>query len=338
MEPLITRPVSDNRGMALLITIMVISLLTALTVQFARSMRNHYFSSASARDGAQLQMIAASGLNIGAALLTADGEKDGFDTLLDSWAVIEPELFQDVFPRGMLRLTVQDLSGRLQVNGLVVPEGEGGKKNNANKNREILIQLLLSGTFEIEEEQKAREIVDALVDWIDTDDRESDFGAESAYYRSLEDPYDCANGPVPVIEDLLKVKGIDRALLFGHGEKKGLADFLTVYGTDGKININTAEPELIKAMAPQLSEETVLTLDEYRREEGNRETLEQAGWYKNVSGWPGDVTLPDEVATTKSSFFKIAAAGSFNEQRREITAVVERDATNRVDTRYKRVE
>jgi general secretion pathway protein K len=333
-----SRILGNNRGMALLITIMVISLLVAVTIQFSRGMRQNYLTAATSMDGWQQHLIANSAVNIGSLLLEIDGEENDFDSLQDGWAVVEAESFQGVFARGEMELQVQDLSGRFQINSLVEHGKSGENENNANENREILKQLLLSGTFELEGEDVAREIVDALVDWLDEDDRESDFGAESGYYRSLNEPYSCRNGAVTTVEELLLVKGITPELLFGEGEKKGLAEFITVFGNDGTVNINTAPGELIAAMAPQLSKDVVDTMTEYRLEEGNRENLKEKNWYTTVSGWPGDIQLPEKVITTKSTFFMLEAAGSFHDLRREIVAVVKRNDENRVGMIYKKVK
>jgi len=328
----------DKQGMALLITIMVISLLIAVTVQFNRTVRESFFGSAAQLEGQNLHAIALSGLTIGMALLEADGKTTTYDSLQDIWAVPGEETEADLFDRGSLKLRIMDLSGRLQVNSLLEQNGEGENGQNAGGNREILRRLLLSGTFDITDERQAQEIVDALTDWIDPDDRESDFGAEESYYRSLNPPYSCRNGPVTTIEELLLVKGISPELLFGGSGRPGLADFLTVYGTDGKININTAPEELLQVMHPLMTEELAATLGEYRLEEKNIEKLEDPGWYGDTPAWPGDIVLPARVISTKSHFFELRAEGSYRGQSRRITAVVERDSNNNLEILYKMVE
>lgn len=331
----------DNQGMALLITIMVLSLLVAVTVQFNKTVRQSFFSSTTQLEGENLQIIARSGLTIGAAILEADGKTNTYDSLQDPWAASNSDDFATLFERGTLKLEITDYSGRLQVNSLVQEgsEGEQGENgNNVNENREILKRLLLSGNFEIESEQEADEIVDALTDWLDPDERESDYGAEASYYQSLDTPYSCADGPVTVLEDLLLVKGITRQMLYGSQGKPGLADYLTVYGKDGFININTAPEELLQALHPLMSKELVSVLAEYRREEGNQEMLEKTDWYRKVSAWPGDIELPESIISTKSSFFQLTSEGRFQEQSRRITAVVERLENNTTVVVYKRVE
>lgn len=332
---------TDKRGMALLITIMVVSLLIAVTIQFNRTVRQSFFSSATQLEGQNLRAIVRSGFTIGAGVLEVDGETNAYDTLQDFWAVLGKDSFDGLFGQGMLHLEITDFSGRLQINSLVQGsdgEQQGENEESTNENREILKRLLLSGNFEIESEQGAQEIVDALADWLDADDRESDFGAEESYYQSLDPPYGCQNGPVAAIDELLMVKGITPQILFGGQGRPGLADFLTVYGTDGKININTAPEELLRALHPLMTEEVTTTLDEYRRSEENVEALENPDWYRNVPGWPGDIELPVKVISTKSYFFQLRAEGMYQDQSRRETAVVKRTDKKSVLFLSKRVE
>ncbi|WP_136796469.1 type II secretion system minor pseudopilin GspK [Desulfosediminicola ganghwensis] len=314
----------NDRGMALLITIMVISLLIGVTVQFNKTVRQDYFASRTQLDGEYLKGVARSGLSIGMALLEADGLENNFDSELDSWASLDDETLSTLFSGGTLALNITDHSGRLQINSLVA-RPEGGGEESSEETREILKRLLLSGTFSNIEEQQVVELIDALVDWLDTDERESDFGAEDSYYQSLSPPYEAANGPISSIEELLLVKGVDRELLFGNDISPGLADFITVYGDDGKININTAPRQLLQALHPQMSEELALTLEDYRSQELNRDNLENADWYRQVPAWPGDIELPDGLLSTKSVWFELESQGVFHDQRKRMSAVVVRD-------------
>jgi len=331
----------EQKGMALLITIMVVSLLIGITVQFSKSVRHSFFSSAAQLEGQRLNAIARSGLAIGTALLEVDVKENNYDTLLDKWASVGPEQLADLFPRGEVHLEIEDLSGRLQINSLVMATGDNPPQNNetmVNKNRELLNQLLASGILMVESPEEAREIIDALIDWLDPDDEESEFGAESGYYRSLATAYDCRNGPVAEISELLLVKGITPRLLYGEGDRPGLADFITVHGTDGKLNINTAPLRMLQVLSPLMTEELAAMLDEFRRSEENRELLADSGWYRSVPGFPGDIELPADLLSVSSSVFQLKSEGRLDEQTRGITAVVERKTDGTVSIVEKRVE
>jgi general secretion pathway protein K len=331
----------DQRGMALLITIMTVSLLAAVTIQYHKTTWQEFLVSSNYKTGIQLKSITDSGVNIALALLQQDGETNQSDSLLDSWAVVEKEGFDGLFSGGTLKLRVADLTGRIPVNNLVRSKktGQQGDGNGVEiEIRDILFRLLLTGDFPIEDEGEARNIVEALVDWIDEDDLESDYGAENSYYQSLDKPYSSRNGPIHYIEELLLVKGVTPQLLFGSGEEKGLADYLTVYGDDGKINLNTASTEVIKSFNDLISDELVEKLDEYRKDIGNRETLAQMGWYKDIGGWPGDIVINEEVLTTKSTHFQITAIGEFDTASRHLVAIAERVAEGGVTLLGRKLE
>lgn len=327
------RILADDRGMALLITIMIISLLVIVTFEFGKTMRQNHLASANLKNGEQLDAIARSGINLGTALLEKDGKTNAFDSLLDDWAGVEQADLSGLFNRGHLQLKVADLSGRLQINSLV-KRGEVGLGA-----REILTRLLLSGEFAVEGETQAKEIVDSLVDWLDADDRESDSGAETSYYQSLSPGYSCKNGPVQFVEELLLVRGVTPALLYGfEGKKKALSQYITVYGDDGKINLNTAEPVLIEAINPSIGGELARGMDEFRRDKANKDLLANITWYQMVPSWPGDIVLNEKFVTTTSAYFSLEATGSLDTQNRKIVAVVRRARQGNVSELTRKVE
>ncbi|MGB3224448.1 MAG: hypothetical protein WBB23_16730, partial [Desulforhopalus sp.] len=110
----------------------------------------------------------------------------------------------------------------------------------------------------------------------------------------------------------------------GAGEKPGLADYLTVNGDDGKMNISTAPLLVIKSMDPLITDDLLAKLAEYRSEKENEESLTNIGWYKEVDGWPGDIVLNQSLLTTSSTYFKIIATGVFDTLSRSVVALAER--------------
>lgn len=338
-----TPDLRSEQGMALLITIMTVALLAAVTLQYHKTTWDKYLASRNYMSGTQLAAIAESGINIGVAVLRSEGEAGGADTLHDGWAVLEKEPFRGLFPTGTLRIRMEDLSGRLPINNVVPRTGSGGQGEvtpaTARENRNILKNLLLSGLFPaVEDETMAKGIVDAIVDWIDEDDKESDFGAENSYYQSLAQPYRCKNEPLTYIEELLLVRGITPELLFGSGNRPGLADFLTVHTKDGKININTAAPLLIQSLDQQIDDDLMQQFDDYRRAKENEEQLDNVLWYKNITGWPGDITLNQNMLTTQSTFFQITSTGTLETLSRRMVAIVERVGPDEVKLLGRKME
>ncbi len=330
----------NQRGVALILTLMIVSLLIVITVQFGLGMRREYFSSANQKDSAIADEVAQSGVNIAMEILAWDGRTNGSDSFHDAWYKVSSENLSPLFDQGTLHLNVVDLSGRLQINSLVAgKKGENGVDTaTAQKSREILRRLLLSGKVGNIQEDEAQGIVDSLVDWIDADDQESPFGAEEGYYQSLDPPYDCKNKPVAFIEELLLVKGISRDLLYGTKKHKGLASYLTVQGDDGRININTADPLLLQAMDPRMTQELAQEMVTFRLEEQNELKLSSLTWYKEISLWPSNVTFDEKIVTTKSSYFKVTSVGESRSLTRIDEASIHRGKKDKVTLLNKRIE
>lgn len=64
------------------------------------------------------------------------------------------------------------------------------------------------------------ELADSILDWLDEDDEPREYGAEADYYATLQPPYRPANGPIESIEQLLLVKGMTPAILYGYDENR----------------------------------------------------------------------------------------------------------------------
>jgi hypothetical protein len=59
------------------------------------------------------------------------------------------------------------------------------------------------------------ELADAILDWIDEDSTPRPQGAEAEHYQALEPPYLPANRPPTNLAELLPVRGVTRAMIFG---------------------------------------------------------------------------------------------------------------------------
>ncbi len=311
------KAVMDNKGIALILTILIVSLLVALTLQFNTSMRSNLYAAANLSDGIKLDCIARSGFNGALAALYVDGTSGSVDTLRDDWAYIRAfsEASASLFEEGHFLVDVMDLSGRIQINRLV---DEQGGYNDAQ--RDILLRLLGLPEFGLDAEE-AENIVNAIKDWIDEDNEETPFGAEDAYYLTLEKPYPCKNGPIEFPEELLLVRGMTRELFYGTEERPGISYFLSPKG-DGKININTAPALVLRALSDRIDQDLAEEMIAYRMDEDN--DLSNANWYKAVPGM-GDIIIPADLITTSSTYFEIISEGIKDTLRRRITGIVERN-------------
>jgi len=307
----------DNRGFALILTILVVSLIVVFTLQFNFSIRSDVYSAANFKDGISLATIARSGFNCALAFLADDAAATDFDALHEPWA-FSKELSShsaSMFERGQFDLEIIDLAGKIQINELVDKKGDFNKKQ-----RDLLSRFLNSKPFNLDQE-RVDSLLEAIKDWIDPDHEVTRFGAENGYYQGLERPYQCKNGPLELLGQLLLVRGMTRELFYGTKEKPGLSRYLTVHG-DGKININTADLLVLKSLFPGIDEEAVESMLDYRLDKKNE--LKDPGWYKKVHGM-SHVSIDPGLVTTTSNYFEIMSQGFEGEMKKTLTATVMRN-------------
>jgi general secretion pathway protein K len=309
---------ANRRGVALIVVLLMVSIITALTIQLNRDTRSEVTGAANLSDGIRLRYIAQSGFAVGEALLLAD-TTPSFDALTEMWANTEMIALQSegYFDNGSFKLAIQDEEGKIDINSLVLGSGDKAVI------REFLLRLLTGPSFRLDR-RKAEELLDAIKDWIDADEEVTGAGAEGAYYAGLQRPYTAKNAAIDCIEELLMVKGVTRELFYGTAGSPGLEQCLTVYGSvsrDGKVNINTAPLAVLRALAAEMTDEDVKLLDKYRREAQNN--LADVNWYQKISRMT-PIPIPPGLIKVKSDIFRITAVGLQGQMSERVTGVIKR--------------
>ncbi len=319
--------VRNNRGVALLLAVTVISLLVAVTVQFSKDMRQELMSSANLLASGRLGVMAKSGHNLAVAVLAQDGGENNHDSFHDAWAQLGDGDLAQLYGSGRLNITIEDLSGRLQLNSLA----------NSPESRKIFQRLLLAGDYNEMSKENAEMIVDAVVDWIDADDQESGIEeTESSYYRSLEPSYSARNGPMEFIEELLLIRGITPDLYYGNDVFPGLRHVVTVHGDDGKININTAPADILQALSIDMTTEMVQNLLDFRQQSENRDLLQDPNWYTTIL--PNDVTIDSALIGTVGRYFKIQVRAEQGQMTKTLETVVDRQRGTQITMVSRKIE
>jgi general secretion pathway protein K len=316
----------NTRGVALILTILIVSLIVALTLEFNRTMRSHVVSAGNIGHGLKALYAAKSGISCGLAILMKDS--DTVDTLMDDWAL--PSMLkafsagsQTLLAGGRFELDIEDLSGKIQVNNLTQkPELEKAFK-----------RFLELDEFGLDEETVSI-ITDSVMDWMDGADEEDDlmrfYGAEDDYYMSLERPYHCKNEPLDSVEEILLVKGMTPDLFYGTEDHLGIEPYIGVYGT-GEININTADPKfpeappvVLSSLHEQMTTDIAEEMANYRID-SDEDALKVKTWYREAV--PDDIKIPGSLVTTSSNHFQITSVGQFGDIKKRVEAVVERSTS-----------
>lgn len=313
----------DDQGFALILTILIFSLLVAFTLQFNRSVRNDLHATTALRDDIRLAAAARSGFDYSMAVLLQDRRQGAVDTLNELWANAAALTANAslLFDSVRVELEIRDHSGRPAINQLV---GPGGTVNF--QQREILRRLLSAHQFGLHAEE-AEDLLDALQDWMDPDDAVTRFGAENAYYQSLDQPYACRNGPLQSLEELLLVRGFTRELFHGTVEKPGLSRYLTLYG-NGKINLNTAEPAVLCALADAIGPRAAADMVAWREEKAR--DLSSPAWYRDIPGL-GHISIDPALIVANSTYFEIVSTGWLRNRHRLVRGMIKRNSDGTVE-------
>jgi len=328
--------------MALLITLSIITVLIATSLELNRRARAAVFSAAAARDRYTMSAMALSGINLAMAMLVKDKMESEIDSIQENWAdsdKISAAIETISFDEGSITFKIKDELGKVQANALVTfPESR--KFNEAQRILwDRFLRIFISPDL-FETESNPNAIISSVKDWLDSGDDDAITGlngAESGYYNDLDPGYPCKNGLFSALSELLLVKGIMSQFYYGTNEAPGISEYMTVHGIkntgdkkftfEGKININTAELPVLIALIPEEYKDLAPLIDEYRRETAGEtfiHDLSNATWYKNVPGC-SDLKIDPGLITTSSDIFRIESTATLHDMKMTMISVVKRE-------------
>jgi general secretion pathway protein K len=237
----------NERGFALIITLLITALLVALTAEFVNEVYVDTSERQSFVDGQQASLLAGSGMTAATTLLKFLLQGQTYTSLTDLTSL--GIMLQAADDR--VRVSIEEESGKLNINAIVNPNG---KDNDIY--RPIAERLFKKLGLQ-------PELLDAVADWIDSDNEPRPYGAETAYYQTLKPPYAAKNGPLETLEELRLVKGFDKATV------DKLRPYLTVYydnalGGTAPVNVNTAPKELLASLDEKMTDGLAQQIVDYR--------------------------------------------------------------------------
>jgi general secretion pathway protein K len=332
---------NNKRGIALIITLSIITVLVVTTLELNRKARSSVYVSGAFRERIQLKQMAMSGVHAAMALLIKDKENSDIDSIQEDWAnpeIAEELLMEIPFDYGRVRVSIVDELGKIQVNSLVkFPDGR-----MFNESQRQMWEHFLSLAIPIPErtdDTAPVPIINSLKDWLDRGDDDlitGLSGAESEYYRDLNPPYESQNGPFHHLGELILVKGITPDLFEGVGGVPGIADYMTVWGMtesednqftfNGAININTADLPVIAAILPVEDESLAQSIFEYRAELSDGKYvhgLSNPKWYTEAPGC-SDLEIDPKLIQATSDLFRVRAEAQGKGMSLTVEVVVKR--------------
>lgn len=268
----INRSHSDP-GIALIIVMISVLILTILAGGFAYSMKVEMRLAMNARNFSELEWIGRSGMERAKWILSEDMKVEPVDKCSDVWAGGSGGLAASNSPLAGISLpeTIQLGKGEFTLHPMVDTE----RKININRADEGLLQRVF--TIMGADAGEIPVVIGSILDWIDPDDTENMQGAESDFYLDFDPPYEAKNGPMDDITELLLIQGVHPQMYEGGGGGQflferdrrrgggrfredeeepayafGLVDVFTTISS-GRINGNTAD-ERVLALLPGMDE------------------------------------------------------------------------------------
>lgn len=215
----------SEKGMALLIVLAVVALLSALLIEFAFSTLVDLRAVETFRDRSKAYYIARGGVEAARIILQED--TNNFDHPSEFWG---ETLAGIPVGDGNVSLRIEDLSGRMNVN--FIGDERGNPLPGYHRFVALCEEVLQQETGE------CRSLADALVNWFNAD--LSIVTADDAYYNRQSPAYSRRGARLTALDELYLVRG------FSAERVTALRPYLRVVG-DEPININTAPAAVLYA-------------------------------------------------------------------------------------------
>ena len=288
-------------GIALVIVMIAIFVLTMLAAGFAYSMKVETRLAMRANNESELQWLGRSGVEWAKWILAQQLmiSSEPYDSRDQVWAGGPGGTGASNSPLASLPNEIKLGEGVIKRPRITDLES----KWNINTCGEIILTRALANMGVDGSESTA--VVNAILDWIDRDDQPRVEGAESDFYQNLEPPYLAKNGPIDDISELLFIRGISEEMYLGmavtngqggaylqrmnqFGGKKqmplfsaGLADLFTPISS-GKVNINTASAEVLM-LIPGMDEQLAQLIVSARSGSDDGNPMSMTGPFKNLT-------------------------------------------------------
>ncbi|TVZ37273.1 general secretion pathway protein K [Alteromonadaceae bacterium 2753L.S.0a.02] len=247
--------VKQQRGVALVLALLVVALVTAIAVELSWRFDLSLVRAENRWYGVQAYAYLQGAEEFAFMALKFDKEEDNkkgveIDTLDEFWAQQAAQFPTD---EGWVSGKLEDAQARFNLNALAAkaqkPQGKFSdwQKFTAPQRRFIrLLQSINLGETEDEpvylDQATAINIVEAIIDWMDVDSEVTGFGgAESDYYGQLEPPFVIPNKPMVSVSELNLIRGMTPELY------QKLLPLVIALDAQVPLNINTASVEIIRS-------------------------------------------------------------------------------------------
>ena len=282
---------NNTRGMALVLTLLVVALLTALVAEFSYGV---YVSTSALHNWAtsqKLSVAARSAVTLGSRLISENASRYPY-TYPGLVEIMQKSPFEDL--DGIISVRIEDENAKFNLNtlgGLAAGFGTDKDKDPYHSFRRLLAALDLR-----------TEIADRVSYWIDS----------TTEHRPPDGTGVSKDGPLDSIDELLLIPGIDADTY------ERLRPHVTIY-SDKRININSADIPVLMSLSDAVTRQMADTIVRYRENTPFQNTAEII----RVSGFGSVGTQLMGYIAVRSSAFRVTATAESGGIRRIIESVLD---------------
>ncbi|MDH7499582.1 MAG: type II secretion system minor pseudopilin GspK [candidate division NC10 bacterium] len=290
----------NSRGLALILTLCLLAIITAMVVEFSYGV---YISTQSLHNWQacqRLSFVARSGLRLASTTISQNARERPY-TYPGASEVLYGIPFKDLEGNLSLRVRIEDEDSKFNISSLVYANGILNSEAV-----DSLVRLLEALNLN-------PKMADRMIDWIDPD-REP---------RLPDSEKGAKNQNLDSVDEIFLIPGIDR------GSCEKLLPYITIYG-DGLVNINGAEVPVLMSLSPSIDKgmaERIVQFRESRPFERAEDILKVAGFEALGPPLMGRLTV-------KGTAFRVISTGSEGEVKRIIESVLESSGGKRMMVRY----
>lgn len=240
-------------GMAILAAMLVVSVVTAIAVKQSWQSNLDLKRAGFRWMGFQAKAYTAGAEQLAILALVQDLEDDKTDgALIDTKSEFWSQGFTFPSDYGQVDIRVIDAQSRLNINALAAPFNTLGKNTpmpgdarfTAVHRRFLRLLQLIPIDDESEtylSQPEAEAILEAIIDWIDSDQNVTGFGgAEQGHYQQLDIPVTIANAEMASITELMWIKGMTPWLY------QRLIPYVSALPAATPLNVNTMHEFIVR--------------------------------------------------------------------------------------------
>jgi general secretion pathway protein K len=237
----VTPHLLNEKGMVLVLTLMILVLITAMVVEFAYGVYTSTSALHNWKEAQKLSFVSKSGVSVAVKTISELKKRNLLDELYKYLGLkIPAENMMEGFS-GSLIISAEDENGKFNLNSINKVWRDGSRRANDSFKRLLRRLDLHEG------------IADKVAYWID----------KNSVPRLLNSEEVTKNAYMESVDELLLIKGIDSRTY------QALFPYVTVYGYDGsddvRVNMNTAPVPVIMSLSDGISGELAEQIVNYRK-------------------------------------------------------------------------